>query len=244
MKKVLLSAFMMLFLLASVKAQDLITTKDGKDIQAKILEVTNTEVKYKKFNNQDGPTFTMNKSEILIVRYQNGENEVFSNNSSQYSSTPYISTAKGPIQEGMRYKEYKNLYDHHLYNAQIGDQYSPGWSGVASFFIPGLGQAICGEWGRGLAYFGSSVLVSSVGGIVTALTYSYWPMLVTTAAALTIDIMSIVDAVHVAKIKNMYYQDLRGQHANINFGLSPYLTYTNFTGETNAVVGLSINLNF
>lgn len=232
---------MMFTIMATINAQDIITTKDGKDIQAKILEVTNSEIKYKKFNNQEGPTFTLSKSEVLIVRYQNGENEVFNNTPNYANSTP---NTNQPIRVGMRYKEYNKLYDHHNYRPQPYDDYSPAWSGVASFIIPGLGQAICGEWGRGLAYFGSSVLISSVGGVVTALTYDYWPIFVTTAAVLTIDIMSIVDAVHVAKIKNMYYQDLRGQHANINFGFSPYLTYTNFTGTTNAVVGLSINLNF
>lgn len=34
-----------------VQAQDIITTKDGKDIQSKILEVNANEVKYKKYNN-------------------------------------------------------------------------------------------------------------------------------------------------------------------------------------------------
>ena len=66
-------------------AQDLITTKEGKDIQAKILEVNSTEVKYKKYNNLDGPIFTMKKSEILLVRYENGENEVFSNSNRGYN---------------------------------------------------------------------------------------------------------------------------------------------------------------
>ena len=36
-------------------SQDLITKKDGTDIEAKILEVSNTELKYKKLDNIDGP---------------------------------------------------------------------------------------------------------------------------------------------------------------------------------------------
>ena len=77
MKRVLFSAIVMLAFMGTAIAQDVITTKDGNDIQAKILEVTNAEIKYKKFNNPDGPIFTLKKSEVLIVRYQNGENEVF-----------------------------------------------------------------------------------------------------------------------------------------------------------------------
>lgn len=62
-----------------VQAQDIITTKDGKDIQSKILEVNANEVKYKKYNNLDGPTFTLSKSEILIVRYEMAKTRCFKN---------------------------------------------------------------------------------------------------------------------------------------------------------------------
>lgn len=58
-------------------AQDRITTKDGTDIQAKILEVGSSEIKYKKFSNLEGPTYTISKEDILIITYANGENEVF-----------------------------------------------------------------------------------------------------------------------------------------------------------------------
>lgn len=66
-----------------IHAQDRITTKDGIDIQAKILEITDSYVKYKKFSNLEGPTYTINKENILIVRYANGENEIFKSTKSQ-----------------------------------------------------------------------------------------------------------------------------------------------------------------
>jgi hypothetical protein len=43
------------------------------------LEVTSSEVKYKKTENLDGPIFTILKSEVLIIRYKNGTKDVFSN---------------------------------------------------------------------------------------------------------------------------------------------------------------------
>lgn len=238
MKKVLLSTLVMLSLLVSVQAQDIITTKDGKDIQAKILEITTSEIKYKKFNNQDGPTFTLEKSEVLIVRYQNGENEIF--NTPRTAGTSHQPNTNSPITEGMRYKEYRKLYDYHKYTPQLTDPYSPGWAGVASFFIPGLGQGICGEWGRGLAYFGASALCTT--GML--LSRYYTSLLISSACLLTCDIMCIVDAVHVAKIKNMYYQDLRGFQTNINFSISPYLSYTSVPNTSGSIIGLSFSLNF
>ena len=51
-------------------SQDMITKKTGEDISAKVLEVTSTEIKYKKTNNLDGPLFSILKSEVLIIRYK------------------------------------------------------------------------------------------------------------------------------------------------------------------------------
>lgn len=58
-------------------SQDVITQKTGEDIQAKILEVNQTEIKYKKFDNQTGPTFTVLKSDVLMIRYENGTKDIF-----------------------------------------------------------------------------------------------------------------------------------------------------------------------
>lgn len=46
--------------------------KNGTKISSKILEVTPKEVKYKKTENIDGPTFISHGSEIGFIRYQNG----------------------------------------------------------------------------------------------------------------------------------------------------------------------------
>lgn len=66
--------------------QDVITKKDGTDIAAKVLEVNTGDIKYKKFDNQQGPTFTMLKSEILIIRYENGSKDVFPVGNSTYET--------------------------------------------------------------------------------------------------------------------------------------------------------------
>jgi hypothetical protein len=54
-------------------SSDLIVKTDGTTIDAKILEVTSTEIIFKKFNNLEGPTFRLNRSEIKSIRYANGE---------------------------------------------------------------------------------------------------------------------------------------------------------------------------
>lgn len=58
-------------------AQDIIITKDSKRIEAKIIEVTSTTVKYKKWSYQDGPDIYEAKSNIAAIMWGNGEVEAF-----------------------------------------------------------------------------------------------------------------------------------------------------------------------
>ena len=54
-------------------AQDIIVTTDAKKIEAKILEVSKTEIKYKEQDNLDGPTFVLGTDEISSIIYSNGK---------------------------------------------------------------------------------------------------------------------------------------------------------------------------
>ena len=59
--------------------QDIITKRNGDDIKVKVLEVLQTEVKYKKFESPSGVTYTINKSDILMIRYKDGTKDIFTN---------------------------------------------------------------------------------------------------------------------------------------------------------------------
>ena len=61
-------------------AQDVIVKKDGSTIQSKGMEINETEIKYKKWSNQDGPLYSISRSEIMSISYENGEVEKFSEN--------------------------------------------------------------------------------------------------------------------------------------------------------------------
>lgn len=75
MKKILLSLLCALPL--SVFAQDVIICRNGDEISSKILKISKSEVEYKKWTNPDGPTYTLEKAEIFMIKYQNGEKDVF-----------------------------------------------------------------------------------------------------------------------------------------------------------------------
>src|ERR1035437_5573859 len=58
-------------------SQDIITLKNGDEIKSKVIEITPDLVKYKNWTNQDGPTYSLTKAEIFMIKYQNGTKDVF-----------------------------------------------------------------------------------------------------------------------------------------------------------------------
>ena len=77
MRKILFTTVTALLFGVSVYAQDVITKRNGDEIMARVLEITQNEIKYKKFDNQTGPTFTLSISDIFMIRYENGTKDVF-----------------------------------------------------------------------------------------------------------------------------------------------------------------------
>jgi hypothetical protein len=57
-------------------SQDQLFKKDNSKVDVKILEINPTEIKYKLFTYQDGPTITVSKKEVALIIYQNGVHEV------------------------------------------------------------------------------------------------------------------------------------------------------------------------
>jgi len=56
---------------------DTIVFRDSIKIKAKVIEITQDQIKYKKCNNPDGPIFSVSKSKIAYVKYTNGQQEDF-----------------------------------------------------------------------------------------------------------------------------------------------------------------------
>ena len=76
MKK-LFSICLLLFVSGLMNAQDIIVKKDGSIIKVKVLEVSEEAIKYKKIDKTDGPTYSVLKSNLTSINYENGEVENF-----------------------------------------------------------------------------------------------------------------------------------------------------------------------
>lgn len=75
----------------NLSAQDIIVKRNGDELQCRILEVSKNEVKYKRWVNLDGPAFSEKKSDIFMIKYENGEKDVIAH-SSPTSEPSAIST--------------------------------------------------------------------------------------------------------------------------------------------------------
>lgn len=58
---------------------DLITLKNGQEVKAQVTEIGTTEIKYKKCDNITGPTYSMKRSEVFMIKYANGSKDFFGN---------------------------------------------------------------------------------------------------------------------------------------------------------------------
>ena len=69
--------FVVVFLFEGVfvNAQDLIVMRNGDMIEAKVVEISPVEIRYKRFDHLDGPTVILPKTDVLSIRYENGRVE-------------------------------------------------------------------------------------------------------------------------------------------------------------------------
>lgn len=119
-------SYVILFLFFTVKlfCQDLLIKKDSSKVEVKLLEVRQTELKYKLFNYQEGPDIIISKNDIAYITYQNGFTEVFSNSTqtakvktdSYYYNKPIIWNDLGKP----KIAKDKVLGDYIKFNVQLG----------------------------------------------------------------------------------------------------------------------------
>ena len=241
MKRIALLVILAFAACATANAQDIINYRNGTSIKAKVVEVTAYEIRFKKIENPNGPLYIESVDNIQSIVYENGIIERYNEPLQQFYAYDF----------NVPYSEIAGLYDTHMYQPSPGDPYSPAWSGVASFFIPGLGQCITGEWGRGLGF-----LAANIGLDVLEL----WEInhldsrnsapfggafLATVLAQCALNIWGISDAVHIAKVKNMYFQDAGSLASNVEMKLQPsFGLVRDGNGSTAFAPGLSLSFSF
>jgi hypothetical protein len=79
-----------------------ITFKSGDQVNARVTEITDDKIKYKRCDNLDGPVFVANKSTVALIKYSNGVVEkveapatsVYSSGTNSTPMNPYYGPQK------------------------------------------------------------------------------------------------------------------------------------------------------
>ena len=83
-----------------VLSQDLIMLKNGDELTVKITEVSDEVIKYKKIDFLEGPNFNIKTSEIFLIKYSNGEKQLFNNQNTSSNNNNNSNGSYSEIQEG------------------------------------------------------------------------------------------------------------------------------------------------
>lgn len=86
MKQLYLTIFLS-YATSNLFSQDVLILKNGTEINAKVSEITLTEVKYKKSDNLNGTLISISKADVLLIKYENGTKDVFAENNLAEKST-------------------------------------------------------------------------------------------------------------------------------------------------------------
>ncbi|MBA3899088.1 MAG: hypothetical protein H0X62_02590 [Bacteroidetes bacterium] len=97
MKKLILSVVFVAFSAISGFSQDVIIKNDGDEIKALVKEITTTEVKYKRYDNPDGPLIYISKKDVFMIKYENGTVEKIGAGSKQ-AREPVVPAKVHPAQ--------------------------------------------------------------------------------------------------------------------------------------------------
>lgn len=238
MKKILFALIVSLFASSVLSAQDIITKKNGQKIECNVIEVDDRNVMYRDLDDPYGKTYTIRKSEVLMIGDNAGNVDLISE---------------------MKYKDLRRIYDYRDWKRSSQDPYNPSVMGVCSWLVPGLGQMICGETGRGVG-----MLVGAVGSVAVTGAGAYmfmayrkspsgnkindanfvagsFMMAVGALALVSVDVCAIVDACRVAKVKNLYDQSWK---KTTSMELRPYVDYIQMSDNLQPAAGVTFALKF
>lgn len=79
----------LLLFTCTVFAQDVIILRTGAELTVKVTEIDSPVIRYKKFENLDGPTYKLTTGEVFTIKYANGTKEF-------YGTAPAV-TATAPV---------------------------------------------------------------------------------------------------------------------------------------------------
>lgn len=221
-------AFLMLHIsLNAQDLQDLIVLRNGQYIECTVSTVAEDFIYYKRTNSEDKISVDL----VKTILYGDGREKViyqeavveaapYTSRTTQLTGTSVPAGTKGTAQTpppaGSKAKRDKTEQKVPQYISVR--PYNPAYCGVMSLVIPGGGMFVLDENRKAWTYFGTSIGLAALTGLFSGLAITARGNEIRTTmdvlsgvsatALLTVDIVSIADAVKTAKRKNRMYKDV------------------------------------
>lgn len=134
MKKLLLLVCLSVVFCAAA-AQDIITTHQAEEIEAKVTKIGLREIEYLKWERQDGPVYVIAKRDVFFIKFADGTKEIITPSGAQRApqdasgygwseSTPATAGPQEPIgikPWGMRHPRQPRVAAHDIYPRYQGE---------------------------------------------------------------------------------------------------------------------------
>ncbi len=137
-KTLSLTAFLVLFSMV-IQAQDYIHKKNREILKVKLIEIGTDEIRFKDFDNPDGPMFSIEKEKVSKVEMENGDEITIKNVKSFDDPDYYTDQNKNNIKwsfSGLMFNHLTFIYERSL---------TPSTSFEGGFSLVGVGYAPSGE---------------------------------------------------------------------------------------------------
>src|ERR1035437_3993689 len=151
MKTLLTTALLMITSFGAF-SQDTLITRNGQIIPAKVFEITQTDIKYKKPSNPDGPLYTISKENIAVIEYKNGSKDVFPYEGQSQTAQPSQAT-DNTYSNNAAPQVSNNYYGNQNPRPNINVVLGMG-GGYGGFGMPYYGMGWGGFGGWGGSYYG------------------------------------------------------------------------------------------
>lgn len=229
-------------------AQDVIVKKDNSTVLCKVLEIADSAIKYKKWSNQDGPTYTIYTDDIVRINYENGDVDNFNeqtvtqqynnnnnNNAPVFASHGYMTRMGNTLAlNGTRLEpeDVKMLLGDEKYQTYVSGRNMVNVGTVFAIFCGvGLGLAIDGYIFYYVSNLGYEWLITAITGSAVALA--------------TLPIGLVFDGVGGNKLKGLADEyNRQGRYSSLNVAPSLMKLQLPQANNSSYGVGLTLSMNF
>lgn len=165
-------AFFLIAIFHQASAQDVILQRNAQKIQAKIIKIDYLTIEYKKWDNLDGPTYTIPVAEVVAIEYQNGSKDEFQATSLETKKQTSHYQGEIGIGYGLEFEE----GGHIVFETVHGIRFNPN-------IFTGIGAGINYNFYEGVGII--PVFINTKG---------YYPLSQKTSLYLSVDIGTAIDA--------------------------------------------------